>query len=114
MKEKSEFRELLLSLFEDYPGSKIKENELKELLTSDEIESLLSHGFLVREDASKTNANEKLFRLGEHTTDIVLAWRTEELAAKINRLTIIGIVIGGGILAVLVLSLLVQVVQIFF
>jgi len=112
MSKQSEFRKMVTFLFDGYPGKKIKKSELKEIFSDEkEINSLVLNGFLFEEQTSGSNENN--YSLGPHTIEIVLAWKTEELTSKIQRLTIIVLFIGILLILTLGASFVMQLVQFF-
>ena len=112
MSKQSEFRQMVIYLFDGYPEKKIKKSELKEIFEDEkEIRSLVTNGFLVEETTSGSNENK--YSLGPHTIELVSAWKTEELASKIQKLTIVVLFVGIVLILILGASFMMQLVQFF-
>jgi len=87
-------KKLFMDLYREFPTGRLSEEIVHKILVTEEDRNfLVKHGFLLKEEVISNGKRRKYYNLGPNALQLISSWKIEKLTVWLTFLTIIVVVI---------------------
>jgi len=90
---KKEIKKLFIDLYRGFPNRRLSEEIVhKIIITEEDRNFLVKHGFLLREEVISSGKRKKHYNLGPNALQLISSWKIEKLTIWLTVLAVIVVI----------------------